>query len=101
MLRGLMFVVASATSLTLAGTAFAESSEFCHEYAAAAVLAAAQNLAWHCNCTGQRWWANYAVHYAWCLNALRSDVLREATNRHRVITECNVEQGDVSVPSCK
>jgi hypothetical protein len=69
--------------------ASAESAFYCHEYAAAAVIKADENLAFRCGYLGPRWGTNYAVHFVWCLGAPRVDTIRERTMRRRMIVACH------------
>jgi hypothetical protein len=82
-------VAASAMILAVGGSAIAESPEYCHDYAAAAVIAAGQNLAYRCGYSGPRWATNFAAHYSWCLGAIRPDTIRERIARHDMIIACH------------
>ncbi len=83
-------VLAAGAILWACGTsAGADSAGYCHEYAAAAVIKADENLAFRCGYSGPRWGTNYAVHFAWCLGARRSDTIRERSLRRRMIAACH------------
>ncbi len=82
-------LAASVILLALGCGAVAESPEYCHDYAAAAVIKAGENRAFSCGYSGPRWAMNYAVHFAWCLGAARPDTIRERTLRRRMIVACH------------
>ncbi len=82
-------LAASAMILAVGGSAIAESTAYCHDYAAAAVIKAGENLAYRCHFSGQRWATNYAFHYAWCLGAIRADAIKERIARHDMIIACH------------
>jgi hypothetical protein len=81
-------LVACAMILAVGG-ARAESSGYCRDYAAAAVIAAGENLAFRCGFSGRRWVTNYAAHYLWCLGAARPDTMRERFARRHMIRACH------------
>jgi hypothetical protein len=82
-------LAASAMILVVGGSALAESPGYCHDYAAAAVIAAGENLAYRCHFSGPRWATNYAFHYAWCLAAIRPDTIKERFTRRHMIIACH------------
>jgi hypothetical protein len=82
-------LAASAILLVVAGDALAESPEYCRDYAAAAVIKAGENLAFRCGYSGPRWITNYAVHFRWCLAAIRPDTIRERFARRHMIRVCH------------
>jgi hypothetical protein len=82
-------LAASAIVLALGGAARAETPEYCRDYAAAAVIKAGENLAFRCGYSGTRWATSYAVHYAWCLGAIRPDTIKERFARRHMIILCH------------
>jgi hypothetical protein len=85
----LRVLAASAILLAWGARAGAESPGYCRDYAAAAVIKADENRAFRCGYSGRRWGTNYAVHFTWCLGALRADTIRERTLRRRMIVACH------------
>jgi hypothetical protein len=82
-------VAASAMVWAVGGSAIAASPEYCHDYAAGAVIKAGENLAYRCGYSGPRWATNFAVHYAWCIAAIRPDAASERMARHDMIIACH------------
>jgi hypothetical protein len=82
-------LAAGAILLAWGGGGFAEAPKYCHDYAAAAVIKAGENLAFRCGYSGPRWVTNYAVHFAWCLGARRPDTIHERAVRRRMIVVCH------------
>ena len=83
---------AAPTTLSATGTPIAYAEETtavrCQKYASGARKQAQENINNHCSLSGTRWDRRFGVHYNWCLDAEKSEVQSEATQRAELLDRC-------------
>jgi hypothetical protein len=79
--------------LAMGDGAFAQTPQWCNEYANQAVISATQNKDFDCGFKGGRWGFDYLVHYNWCMTVPQPVSLQERLARQAGIKSCHSDPG--------